>query len=634
MFSSKKDYQIDDEEYQGEGEEGAASGEEILARVENLRKGYFFWFYLFILIIFTILFVRLWSLEIIQGDYNRSLAEGNRIRTRSITAERGLIYDRNKVVLAKNIPDFALIVYPADLPSKEEERNKFYQELANLTSLGFEEVKNKIEPNKDKFLEKIVIKDNLAHEEALILKEKSSTLKGVTVDDRSTRGYAADLALAHILGYVGDLNEEDYKNNPSYSLDDIIGKTGIEKMYESDLKGTDGKEQVEVDSAGRLQKTLAKRDPQVGDDLVLSIDAGLQQKAKDFLAGQLKAQNLKKGVAIVSNPQNGEILAMVSLPDYDNNIFMSPALKDVYPALVSNPEKPLFNRAISGVYPSGSAIKPVVAEAALQEGVISVNDWIIDDKGMLEVPNQYDPSIIYRYPDEKAHGSVNVIKALAVSCNVFFYTIGGGYDRIKGLGVDRLDKYFSLFGLGARTGIDLGGEAKGLVPTAEWKEQVKKEPWVLGDTYHLSIGQGDLGVTPLQVNNYTNAIANGGILFKPRLGKSIISSLDGQAKDLSAEILRKDFADPGSLSVVRQGMRACVTSGSCDKLASLPVSSAGKTGTAETSNLKESTHAWFTAYAPYDNPQVSVTVLVENGGTGYSSAEPVAEQILQYYFSR
>ena len=633
FFANKKNYFIDDGEYQGEGEEEILGSEEILSRAENIRRSYFFWFYLLILLIFISLFTRLWILQVIQGDYNKTLAEGNRIRTRDIPASRGVIYDRNKEVLAKNIPDFTLVVYAADLPKKEEERQDFYQKISEISALPLAEIRDKIEPKKDKILESIVLKENLPLEEALILEEKTSNIKGLVIEKRSTRGYALGAALGHLLGYVGGINEEEYKANPEYDLDDKIGKVGLEKVYEIYLKGADGKEQIEVDSAGRLQKIIAKRDPLAGGSLVLSLDFELQKKVREALDSQLKAQNLKKGVAIISNPRNGEILAVVSLPDFDNNIFESPAIKDVYPALLSDPNQPLFNRAVSGVYPSGSSIKPVVAAAALEEGVVTVNDWIID-KGFIEVPNQYDPSIIYRFIDWKVHGGVNIIKALAESCNVFFYTVGGGFDRIKGLGVERLDKYFKLFGLGEKTGIDLDGEARGLVPDPDWKEKIKKEPWVLGDTYHLSIGQGDLGVTPLQVNNYTSGIANGGTLYKPKLGMAVISSLDDKASDIQREVLRKDFISPSNLNIVRQGMRACVTSGSCDKMAVLPVSSAGKTGTAQSGKPNDPDFGWYTGFAPYENPEVAITVLIENGGEGYVSAEPVAVNILQYYFSK
>lgn len=633
LLRQKNNYLLDDQEYQGEGEEEISDSSEIFVKVENIRRSYFFWFYLVIFMVFIILLTKLWILQIIQGDYNKALAEGNRIRSRSVAAARGLIYDRHSEILAKNIPDFALVVYPTDMPKKEEEREGLYRQIAELGGLSFEEVKEEAEAGKDKYFESIILKENLAHEETLILEEKTAKIKGVAIEKRSTRGYLTEVGLAHILGYVGDINEEEYQANPSYNLNDKIGKVGMEKYYQDNLKGVDGREQIEVDSLGRLKKIIAKRESLAGDGLILSLDANLQRKVRDFLAGQLKAQNLNKGVAIVSDPNNGEILSMVSLPDYDNNIFENPNLKNAYPGLINDPGRPLFNRAISGVYPSGSSIKPVVAAAALQEGVVTINDWIID-KGFIEVPNQYDPSIIYRFIDWKAHGGVNIIKALAESCNVFFYTIGGGFDRIKGLGVERLDKYFKLFGLGEKTGIDLDGEAKGLVPDPEWKQKNKREPWVLGDTYHLSIGQGDLGVTPLQVNNYTAAMANGGRLYQPRLARATISSADGKITEFQSEIIRENFVDPSNLNIVRQGMRACVTAGSCDKLSALPVSSAGKTGTAQSGKPNDPDFGWFTAFAPYDNPQVAVTVLIENGGEGYTSAEPVAVNILNYFFTR
>lgn len=633
LFQRRNNYNIDDENYSGDGVEEVSESAEILAKVENLRKGYLFWLYLVVLLVFVVLFTRLWILQVIQGDYNKTLAEGNRIRSRSVTAARGLIYDRNRVVLARNIPDFTLMVYPADVPKKEEERDEFYHKVAEVSNLSFDEVKKKVEDNKDKYLEGIILKESLTHEEALILEEKTANLKGLTVEKRSTRGYITEIALGHILGYVGDINEEEYNNNPNYNLTDKIGKTGIEKYYEDKLKGIDGKEQIEVDSAGRLQKIIAKRDSLAGDSLILSIDSDLQRKAKEYLDAQLRMQNLNRGVVIISDPRNGEILSIVSEPSYDNNVFVNPALKSIYNDLLNDPSRPLFNRAISGVYPSGSSIKPVVAAAALQEGVVSVNDWIIDE-GFIEVPNQYDPNIIYRFVDWAAHGGVNVTKALAESCNVFFYTVGGGFDRIQGLGIERLDKYFKLFGLGEKTGIDLDGEAKGLVPDPTWKQENKREPWVLGDTYHLSIGQGDLEVTPLQVNNYTAAIANSGVLYKPRLAKALVSAADNKVNEISPEVLRDNFISSSALAVVRQGMRACVTGGSCDKLAALPVSSAGKTGTAQSGKVNDPDFGWYTGFAPYENPQVAITVLVENGGEGYVSAEPVALNILNYYFSR
>lgn len=629
MEEKKRLESLEDDYTQEEG--SFTSSEDLYSIDNNVRPTYIFWLHLVLFVIFIILFSRLWIVQIIKGEENLSLAEGNRIRTRNTLASRGLIYDRNKVVLAKNIPNFSLIVYPADLSKEENERFDLYKKIAEIADIPFSEVEEKVEQNKDYYLESIVVKENIEREAALILEEKTSDLKGVAIEKRSTRGYTSIASMSHILGYIGEISQEEFESSHGYLLTDKIGKMGVERAYEKELKGTHGKEQIEVDSFGHLQKILAQKDPEPGSSLVLSIDLGLQDYSANILQTTLNSLNLKKGVAIVSNPKDGSILALVSLPVYDNNIFTTGQAKELYPQLLADESKPLFNRAISGVYPSGSVVKPVVAAAALQESVVGVNDWIID-KGEITVPNQYDPNIIYRYVDWMAHGGVNIIKAIAESCNVFFYHIGGGYDHIKGLGLEKMIKYFKLFGLGSELGIDLSGEATGLVPDADWKLKNKGETWVLGDTYHLSIGQGDLGVTPLQVNAYTSAIANGGKLYKPHLAKEFIAHT-GEVRPYKPEIKNQGFIGEYNLNIVKQGMRACVTSGSCDKISILPVTSAGKTGTAQSGIAGEGDHAWFTAFAPYEDPQVVITVLVENGGEGSKVAAPVARDILYYYFT-
>jgi len=628
-----RSYIIDDEEYCGEGESQDPETGEVLIKTENVRSSFLIWFYIIILVIFSILFTKLWILQVVSGEENRKLAEENRIRSRAVVASRGLIYDTNRNVLAKNIPNFVLVVYPVDVPKEEEEKRDFYRKISEISGLDFAEIRDKVEKNIEYYLEGVAIKENITHKEALILEEKTAALRGVAIEKRSSRGYVVDMGLAHILGYVGDISEKEYEENLNYLLTDKIGKTGVESYYEKELKGIHGREQVEVDSFGRLQKIIAKQDPLAGSGLVLNIDSDLQKKTKDILSAELNARQMSKGVAIISNPQNGAILSMVSLPDYDNNVFSSDKIKEEYPKLVADPQEPLFNRVISGVYPPGSTIKPVIAAAALQENVVGVNDWIIC-KGVIEVPNQFYPDIIYHYKDWAVHGGVNVTKALAESCNVFFYTVGGGHDKIQGLGLERIVKYLKLFGLNEKTGIDLGGEAQGLVPNAEWKKENLNEVWVLGDTYNLSIGQGHLGVTPLQVNAYTAAIANGGTLYKPRIAKELIDASGSTKEIIKPEIIRNNFINIEDLTGVRSGMRSCVTSGSCDQLQALSVSSAGKTGTAQSGKANESEHSWFTAFAPYDNPQIVITVMIENGGEGYQVAEPISLRIMQYYFSR
>jgi len=301
--------------------------------------------------------------------------------------------------------------------------------------------------------------------------------------------------------------------------------------------------------------------------------------------------------------------------------------QEEYNAFLNDENNPLFNRAISGEVPSGSTIKPVVAAAALQERVISENTSFLSIGG-LHIGQWF-------FPDWKAggHGVTNVRKALAESVNTFFFYIGGGYQDFVGLGVDRLVKYMRLFGLGEKSGLDLNGESAGFVPTSDWKEETKNEAWYIGDTYHISIGQGDILVTPLQVANFTAAVANGGILYRPYLVQSLLDENNQVVKQIEPQIIRRDFIDPYNLQVVREGMRQTVIAGSARSLSVLPVNSAGKTGTAQWSSKKQN-HAWFTGFAPYENPEIVITVLVEEGREGSEVSVPIAKEILDWYFSQ
>jgi penicillin-binding protein 2 len=326
------------------------------------------------------------------------------------------------------------------------------------------------------------------------------------------------------------------------------------------------------------------------------------------------------------NPNNGQIITLISLPAYDNNLFAQGISQVNYDKFLNNKNNPLFNRAISGEIPSGSTIKPVIAAAALQEGIITENTSFLSNGG-LSIGQWF-------FPDWKfgGHGTTNVRKALAESVNTFFYYIGGGYKDFNGLGLDNLVKYMHLFGLGEETGIDLPGESSGFVPTKEWKEETKDETWYIGDTYHISIGQGDILTTPLQVANFTAVVANGGILYKPMVVSALLDEHNNLVRNIEPVIIRQNFVDAYNLQVVREGMRQAVTSGSARSLSVLPVTSAGKTGTAQWSSRKAN-HAWFTGFAPYENPEIVITVLVEEGDEGSTMAAPIAKEIMQWYFT-
>ena len=357
----------------------------------------------------------------------------------------------------------------------------------------------------------------------------------------------------------------------------------------------------------------------------LAIDADLQRKTEAVVDNYLKKLNLHRASVIIMNPQTGEIMSLVSVPSYDNNLFAKGIKQVDYQKYLDDPEQPLFNRVISGEFPSGSTFKLVVSSAALQEKIINETTSFVSTGG-LHIGQ-------WVFPDWKAggHGVTNVRKAIAESVNTFFYYVGGGYQDFVGLGVDRLGKYAKLFGIGTKTGIDLPNESTGFVPTSDWKKATKGETWYIGDTYHFAIGQGDMLVTPLQVANFTATVANGGKLMEPHLVSAILDSNNNVVSNIEPKIIRQNFIDAANLQIVREGMRQTVMAGSARSLQAVPVPMAGKTGTAQWSS-KKAPHAWFTGFAPFDNPQVVITVMVEEGREGSTVSVPIAKEIMQWYF--
>lgn len=597
-------------------------GEDLLES-ENSRRN-FTLFYLISFLIFSVLVFKLLNLQISRGAYNKFLAEGNRVRAREITAPRGVILDRNGNELASDTPSFNLVLFPADLPKDKTERQKLFEKISDVSEIPLENFQN-FTTQQLLTLEPIILKEDLERDEALLLEMKLQGIPAVEIAKIPQRVYKVPESLSHILGYIGKISKEELEKNSDYNLSDIVGKSGVEKVYEKELQGEDGKEQVEVDAKGQIQRILATKEAQPGKILTLSIDAELQDKAAYFLENGIKNAEAQKGVAIVQNPQNGEILAMISYPYFDNNLFLGEDVAKEYKKLSQDKNRPLLNRAISGLYPSGSTIKPLVASAGLQEGVIS-------EKTTINAPGEIKVGQ-FVFPDWKVHGLTDVKKAIAQSVNVFFYAIGGGWDKIQGLGVEKMDQYLDKFGLGKKTKIDLPGEAEGLVPSPDWKEKTKGERWYIGDTYHLAIGQGDILVTPLQLLNAISSIANDGTLYRPHLVFSISNPDKTNKVETKPEALNFGFISGDNLKIVREGMRQAVTTGSARLLSDLSVETAGKTGTAQFGS-EGKTHAWFAGFGPYDNPQLSVIILVEGGGEGFSAAAPIAKDILNYYFTR
>ncbi len=581
------------------------------------------WYLIFSVLLF--LFGRVFYLDIISGGYYSVVSAENRIRKIVIKAPRGNILDKFGNVLARNSPSIDVVVLPSYLPKKPEDKKILAGKVANILNMNEGNVEIIFMSQNEKSTDPILLKENISQDQSLILAEKINELPGIALEKTAIRSYENSAIFSHIIGYDGKITKEELDKNPGYFMTDYIGKTGLEKSYESELKGIYGAQQVEVDSRGEVKKNLGIISPQAGDDLVLNIDQELQKKIYDSLSTMLEKGETKTAAAVAIDPSTGGILAMVSLPTYDNNSFARGISSDEYKKLISDKDLPLLNRATSGEYPPGSTIKPAIAAAALSEGTITPSTIINGLGGVLNVGN-------FHFGDWKAHNPSDVRTAIAESNDIFFYTVGGGYGNIEGLGMDRMKKYENLFGFGAATGIDLPGESTGFIPSEEWKLDKLGEKWYIGDSYHCAIGQGFVLSTPLQLANYTAAIANGGTLYSPKLVNRIRKS-DGTDTYIQPQIIRKDFISKDIMQIVREGMRQTITAGTAQSLKDLPVAVAGKTGTAQF-GTQDKTHAWFISFAPYDNPKIAMIVLVEGGGEGHSSAVPVTKDVYDWYFTR
>lgn len=579
----------------------------------------------FIFFVLILIFLRIIQLQIIQGDYYRFIADGNRIRIKRIQPKRGIVYDSSFRALLKNSPSLSLEVVPIDLPEDKDKLLELQEKLSEKLGGTELDLSEYISDNVLENFQPRIIKESLEYEQAMDLMISSKELKGISVIIDNKREYPYGYYLSHVLGYLGSISEEQYQDlkENGYYLDDKIGTSGLELSYENILRGEFGRKKIEVDSLGKEIKELAREDPMDGGDLILSLDLELQFKITNLLLGYLKRLNLRKANVVAIDPRNGSILSLVSIPSFDNNLFSSKISVSDYQNLVNDPDEPMFFRAISGEYPPGSTFKIIMAAAALEEGVIDEDTNFLSSGGIWVSK--------WFFPDwkEGGHGFTNIKRALAHSVNTFFYTIGGGYKEFQGLGLNGINSYARKFGLSQNSGIDLSNEFSGFLPTEKWKQEVKGESWYIGDTYHLSIGQGDILVTPLQVAMFTSVIANNGTLYSPRLLKSVFYGQD--RKFVEPFVKNTDFVSKENISIIQSGLRLSVVDGSCRYLLTLPVKTAGKTGTAQYGSGNK-THAWFTGYAPYDNPEIVLTILIEGGGEGSSVAVPLARDILLWYF--
>ncbi len=553
----------------------------------------------------------------------RSRAEGNRVRVLVEYAPRGVIFDRRGTPLVENTPSTDLVAYPVQLPMDIETIISVLRDIFPHVSAS--EFRDRLQ-NLDRGSAKPVpLLANIPHSELLTVLARGEQLPGVTAESRAVRQYAQAPAFAHVLGYTGRISKEELAARTGYLPTEYVGKSGLERTYERVLRGTHGARQVEVNAAGDVQGDLGTIAARPGGNLRLTLDAELQQVLFDTLTARIRDAGATQGAAVALDPRSGAVRALVSVPSFDANAFSRGLKPEDAKAIFSDPLQPFLDRTIQGQYPPGSTFKLVVAAAALEEGILR-KDTTIESTGGIRVGQWF-------FPDWKpgGHGRTDLLKALAESVNTFFYTIGGGVEGREGLGVSRMTAYAERFGLGNATTIDLPEEASGFLPSEAWKKRTKDEPWYIGDTYHLAIGQGDLLVTPLQLALVTSTIANGGTLYTPALVEAFVRE-DGTVIEYRKPVVRAArVVSAATAAAVREGMRASVTNGSSRGLQDAPVAVAGKTGTAQVGN-KDTTHAWFTAFAPYENPELVLTVLVEKGGGGDRVAVPIARDVFRWYF--
>lgn len=581
----------------------------------------------FLSVVFGVVLIsRLVSLQITHGQEYQAKSESNRLKAVKIIPPRGILYDSSGSPLVKNTPSYSVLVQPQELPKEEKARNELLVNLSKILELPQQELIKTVEDARKRRYGETVVAEGIDREKSMTLELKLSNFSGVSLEKSPIRYYNDLPSLGHIAGYIGKVTEEDRDKNSALLANDYIGKSGIEKVYDQILRGKTGIETLEVDSAGRVLRSVGNVPAVAGDSIFLTLNSSLQRQTAKSLEDAIKKMKASSGAAVAIDPKNGEVLAMVSYPYYDNNIFSPINKSNNLQKVLTDSLSPLVNRAIAGQYPSGSTIKPFVAAAALEEHVITESTRVDTSAGKISVGP-------WTFSDWKRHGVVDVRQAIAESNNIFFYTLGGGYGNIRGLGARKLTDYYQKFGLGKTTGIDLSGETKGNIPTPEWKKRVFGESWYVGDTYNTSIGQGSLLLTPLQLAVSTSAFANNGNIYKPHFLKKYVSSA-GKITDYKNEVMYSGIVSKQYIQIVKEGMRRVVTGGSATRtFGNFSVPVAAKTGTAQFSASLKNTHSWIAAFAPYDDPKIVVAVIVEGGGTGFTAAAPVSKNMLEDFFN-
>ncbi|MFA5432012.1 MAG: penicillin-binding protein 2 [Candidatus Paceibacterota bacterium] len=565
----------------------------------------------FILLI-GILAFRCFSFQVIDYEIYAEQAEKNKFLSSEIDAQRGIIYDRNFKQLVANTQGFDLVCNIYKFPKDELAKEKQLREVARILGISFEELENSIKEMEEAGENKFSLVRDIDKDKVIILKTKEEELSGFEIVKKKNREYLSGYNFSSVLGYV--------------SGDNSTGESGLEKQYNDILKEIPGEINREKDVHGDLIKEEIIKPAQSGNNLLLNIDYDLQEKAAQFLAEAVDGYNAKGGSVVAVNPKTGEVLSLISYPSFDNNIFSKDLTKKEYNDFLKDPKVSFYNRATSGEYPTGSTLKPMIAVAALEQGVVTADKEILCEGGLELNDGTFKK-------DWTTHGWTNLKKAIAESCDVFFYMVGGGYKNFTGLGILKIEKYLEKFGFGAKTNIDLPEEGVGLIPDPDWKKAKNGTAWYPGDTYNVSIGQGYFKATSLQLTMAIASIANRGKLMKPQIVKSVLDNNNQTIKTYEPEMISKDFVSLSAIDSVREGMRETVLSGAgtARSLQYLPVSSGAKTGTAQTGK-NEIYHNLITVFAPYDNPEIVLTVIVESVPKNTGLANLVARQTLGYYF--
>ena len=586
----------------------------------------------FVLIFFGILLLRFIWLQVIQHSYYQTRAEENRIALVPITPNRGLIVDRNGVVLARNYSAYTLEITPSKVPNFDATIDQL-AEIIDIQPRDRKRFKKLLEESKN--FESLPIRTRLTDQEVARFIAHRYRFPGVDIKARLFRQYPEGEFASHLLGYIGRINAadvgkiEEVEQELNYRGTDHFGKTGLEQRYEFDLHGVSGFEQVEVDAGGRAVRTLARTAPVAGNNLTLTIDAKLQRVVE-------KAFGNRRGALVAIEPETGGILAFVSMPNYDPNLFVDGIDTQSWKELNESLDKPMVNRAMNGAYPPGSTFKPFMALAALETGKRRP-EQAISDPGYFNFGG-------HQFRDDKkgGHGIVDMYKSIVHSCDTYYYQLAND------MGIDMISDFMGKLGFGSRTGVDIDGEAKGVLPSQAWKKERFKKPeqqkWYAGETISIGIGQGYNAYTPIQLANATATLANNGVMFKPHLVKYVTDTRSGEKRLIEPQPIKTLPWKQENIDVIKKALIGVNIEGTGARaFANAGYVAAGKTGTAQVFSLKGAAykesatherlrdHALFIAFAPADKPTIALAVLVENGGFGAQAAAPIARQVFDYY---